>query len=386
MVCVSALVSEASINIDTMAASLSNTIRRLERQKDDNAINFIDMRGKLTSCGENTEEDRNREVLQLTEAIQSYSSRLKVFSLHNNLLSNGEMPALIKVLGDLVVLEKLVIFHHDLKDDMVGLLVDRLSGSYINSDIRNWDDPKIYENNAAERPSVSGLKELYLSHCNIGCKGALKIAEALVDSSLPSENVNRLKCLQVLSLGSNKIDKEGGLSLAKVFASYPSLHRMVLHGNEGLTSDTDEEFLRYAFDPNGWQQSIGSQRIHAAPMNMIASLVIPYVRSRWTRDRVLIRPYELSRERLLEAICKKDSTFVDDKFEEMPEMISWVGRVGMCSKPPSCQSQLSEDSRGLCHSDGCHECAACNNIHLNDIYLIMKRLPHLAEWFQGAKL
>lgn len=369
-----------------MAASLSNTISRLEREKHEDAIDFIDIRGKFNSSGKNREEDRNRDVLQLTKAIQSYSCRLKVFSLHNNLLSHNEMPSLINVLGDLVLLEKLVIFHHDLNDDMVVLLVDKLTSTYIDCEIEDKNDSKIYENESSVGSLSSGLKELYLSHCNIGCRGALTIAEACAGT----ENVNRLKCLKVLSLGSNRIGKQGGLCLAKLFALCPSLHRMVLHGNEGLTIDTDDQFIQYALDPKGWQQSIEMQRIHTTPMNVIAPLIISYVKSRWTRDRVLVRPYELARQRLLEEMYKNESTFVDDKFQLMPEIISWVGRVGICSAPSSCQSELSEDSRRLtrqpgCHSYGCKECIVCDNIHLNDIYLLIRRLPHLAEWFRGTK-
>jgi hypothetical protein len=287
------------------------------------------------------------------------------------------MPMLFDVLCHLHLLEKLVIFHHHLGDELVELLMNKLTSADEDLDCHN-------ENQQAS-DCVSGLKELYLSHCSIGCKGALKIAAALVGDSTSCGDFNRLKHLQVLSLGSNRIKKEGASSLARVFAECPSLHRMVLHGNEGLSTSDADELVQYALDPDGWQQSINTQgmKAHATPMATIIPLIIFYVQSRWQRDRVLVRPYELARQKLLEEIHKKESTFVDDRLEEMPEILSWMGRVGMCSKPPSnCQSQLIGSTPLLAryHSFGCKDnCQGCRNVHLNDLYLLMKRMPHLAQ-------
>lgn len=359
-----------------MAASLNNAVYRLEREVHDESIDFIELWGKFGSS--KSSEDRSQKVLQLSKAIQSYSCRLKVLSLHNNFLANSEVPFVIVGIGSLHLLEKLVIFHHDLGDDVVELLVDALACS--NDNRADVDDPIP----TTMPSSMTYLRELYLSHCNIGCKGAAKIAEALVSTSSVGGECNRLKHLQVLSLGSNKIHESGASSLAKAFAQCPSLHRIVLHGNKDLTSGTNE-LVRYALDPIGWQQSINTKR-HATPMSIITPLVISYVESRWQKDRVLIRPFELSRQKLLQEIYKNHSTFVDDKFEEIPELLSWMGRIGMCSLP-ACQSNFSEGLSGLArsHAYGCQECPSCKNIHLNDVYLLVRRMPHLTQWFRSVK-
>lgn len=368
-----------------MATSLNNAVSRLEREVHDESIDFIELQGKFGGGGSESSEDRSQKVLQLTKAIQSYSCRLKVLSLRNNFLANSEVPSLIDAIGFLPLLEKLVVFHHDLGDDMVELLVNRLACS--GDSVANVDDLIPGVRSSSMTSPLSDLTQLYLSHCKIGCKGAAKIADALVGTSSFSGECNRLKHLQVLSLGSNNIGESGALSLAKAFAKCPSLHRMVLHGNEDLSSNTNE-LVQYALDPIGWQQSINTER-HATPMTIITSLVKSYVEFRWQKDHVLIRAHELARQKLLQEIYKNNSTFVDDKFEDMPELLSWMGRVGLCSKPP-CQSNFGEDASGLSclsrrHSYRCKECTSCNNIHLNDVYSLVRRMPHLVQWFRSVK-
>lgn len=118
-----------------MSALLMSAIRRLEQDQNDDAISCIDLRGKHSS--ETLEESsvpHPEDVLRLTRAIQSYSCRLKVLSMHTNFLGRRDMPALFDVLVDLPSIEKLVIFHHDLADDMVGLLLHALTGSGVKSD------------------------------------------------------------------------------------------------------------------------------------------------------------------------------------------------------------------------------------------------------------
>lgn len=374
-----------------MATAVTNAIRRLQREKNDDSINCIDLRGKLSSA-QASEEDQSQVVLELTKTIaQNYSSRLKVLSLHNNFLRKEEIHLLISVLDDLHLLEKVVVFHHDLGDDLVELLVDTFTGSRSENNRLRVDTSSSPAADGAphSQSTKSALKELYLSHCNIGCKGALKIVDAMVGPS-SEHKFNRLKYLRVLSLGSNKINKKGASFLAKMFAWCPSLHRLVLHGNEGLSSSDTNEFVQCVLDPNGWQQSTGKQHQHAVPMSIISPLIMTYVESRWKRDRVLLRPYDLARENLLKEMYKNHSTFVDDMFEEIPELLSWIGRVGMCSKPPNCQSQQSGHERSLsqlamCHSYGCKECSGCSNTHLNDVYVLIRRMPHLAKWFRNMK-
>ena len=356
-----------------MSAFLISSIRRLEREQQDDKISSIDLRGRGSSTGHSAEEEcvpRREKVLHLTRVIQSnYSCRLKELSLHNIFLKHDEMPALFGILGDLHLLEKLVIFHHDLGDDMVGLLVDSLAGSR----------------------GSTGLKELYLSHCNIKCKGASRIAGALTLSSSSSDddtlrnNCNKLEYLQILSLGSNQIKKEGAKFLAKAFGQSRHLHRLVLHGNDGLLSDDMKDMVRYALTSEGWQQAAVGSKAHATPMDILSPLVISHVSYRWEKDRVLVRPYELARNSLLEEVYSKESSYIDDRFKKMPDILSWMGRVGICSKPPSSDRNYSRRA-SLPHSSDCNKCAACKNIHLNDIYVLMRKKPHLALWFRSTQV
>lgn len=207
----------------------------------------------------------------------------------------------------------------------------------------------------------------------------------------------KLKYLQVLSLGSNRIRKDGAASLAKAFGLCP-LHRLVLHGNKDLASSDTIDLFRFALTPDGWQRSVvkgyyeektdGRSKFHATPMAVITPLIFVHVRNRWVTDHVLVRPFELARKLLLQEIYKKDSSYVDDRIDEMPQVLSWMGRVGTCSRPPNHQSQLGNNSGeitqlAMCHSDGCKECQACKNTHFNDIYLLMRKMPQMAEWFRN---
>ena len=117
-----------------------------------------------------------------------------------------------------------------------------------------------------------GLKELYFSHCNITCKGASAIAKALESSSSSSNNM--LKNLQVLSLGSNCIKEEGAHTLAKAFGQYPSLQRLVMHGNDVRQEADNERRIPthlHAILPSEWNLST------TLAMNIFAPLILPHI-------------------------------------------------------------------------------------------------------------
>ena len=120
-------------------------------------------------------------------------------------------------------------------------------------------------------------------------------------------------------------------------------------------------------------------------MTIFAPLILPHIQHRWEKDRVLVRPHDLLRKRLREEMYKKESTFVDDHLEIMPEIISWVGREGSCDMQTSMHSQ-SFNLRGgrimLCHSSACEHCQACATIRLNDVNELFLRMPHIVALFQ----
>lgn len=319
-----------------------------------------------------------------------------------------------------------MLFNHDLGDEGVDLLMQALVGTCHNGcNNRANEKDLVLDNegsgcvkssgNLAISKTVHatfGLKELYLSHCNISSKGASAIAKALDNassSSIPSGN--RLRYLQVLSLGSNRIGEKGAQSLARAFGRYPSLQRMVLHGNKGDTSSPyspsnnfkSEEgskttISHHALIPAGWQQPSSLMNptnpglVQLAPtklaMSIFTPLILPHVQRRWGKDRVLVRPHDLLRKRLREEMYKRDSTFVDSHLEFMPDVLSWIGRDGACCRQTSLHSQVVNFPGGkmICHSSGREHCCACANIHLNGLHEMFLRMPHLIALFRSISI
>jgi len=247
-------------------------------------------------------------------------------------------------------------------------------------------------------------------------------------STLPSSieddnnnnNNNKLKHLQVLSLGSNQIQEKGTLYLARAFGRYPSLQRMVLHGNnQGIASSSvsssslsshnaklplekEKEskimsVVCHALNPAGWQRRQEGPTISTTStptpttraMEIFTPLILPHIRSRWYRDRVLVRPPDLLRRRLREEMHKHHSTFIDTYLEDLPDIFAWMGRIGPCCRQTSLHSSsfgnnLHNQSRGMCcrnSRSGWDEqlscCGGCAAVSLNDVYELLGRMPHL---------
>lgn len=377
------------------ATSLSATISRLTAHDID--IESIDLRGKgrgkklltdedtSTSDGRIPQTDAPRtDILCFAAALQKYTaacptitpssihpsqSRLKYLAFHNHFLDRCEIPLLLDATSCIHTLEHLCLFNHDMGDDGVETLVQALSGNGCNE--RNLQQ------------EARGLEELYLSHCYITCKGASAIAKALESSSSSSNNM--LKNLQVLSLGSNCIKEEGAHALAKAFGKYPSLQRLVMHGND-VRQEADNErripLHLHAILPTGWNLST------TLAMNIFAPLILPHIQHRWEKDLVLVRPYELLRKRLREKMyeSKDYTTFVDDNLEVMPGILAWVGRTGPCCMTSMQSQSISRDGGRIiiCHENNASgQCRACGTIHLNDVNELFKRMPHIVSMFQG---
>jgi hypothetical protein len=203
-----------------------------------------------------------------------------------------------------------------------------------------------------------------------------------------------LSCLQVLSLGSNKIKREGALHLARAFSKYPSLHRVVLHNNKDLDDEIKDESGRQIFHqalvPTGWERTTRnttSPTPSTTAMAVLSPLILPNVLSRWKHDKVLIRPYEELRRQLKHCMYKKDSTFVDSEsqLKIMPDILAWMSREHMCHKQTSLNSHFdynmnlgSTIEKVKCvHSGTCSICPACACAGLNDVYELLQRMPHL---------
>lgn len=418
--------THATLSAAMNESSLTSITNRLKQR--DTALTSIDLRGKgrTGDCCSDTDADTpavpRQKIRQFTSALKhilhplcsirtSDSCQLKFLAFHNHFLDPCEMPLLFDALQFISSsLDTLVLFHHDLGDEGVELLMQSLAcncnvGRTTEQSLALYDEEStsciksegFLEERLERRNGESeinqkacGLKELYLSHCNISCKGATSIADALVLlSSSRGTNENKLKDLQVLSLGSNRIKGKGALSLAKAFGQYPSLHRLVLHGNKGILDAKSEGELntpitRYAITPNGWRMPSSTETTPTTlAMSIFAPLILPYVQRRWDKDGVIIRPYDLLRRRLREEMLGKDSTFVDSQLNVMPDLFAWMGRVGTCFRQTNLHSHSFDLHGGMCHSTGGEQCRACATIHLNDLYELFIRMPHLISLFQS---
>ena len=362
--------------MDTEFALIPATLRLEHR---DSQLTSIDLRGKgkkrSDDCGDH---DQGRAVInplieKFALALKYYDRpHLKSVALHNHVLNQTEFPLMFDALKYIPALDTLILFHHDLADNGVLVLVQAL----------------------LESKETAPLKELYLSHCGITCKGAAAIADALHYSTNNCTDNNKLSCLQVLSLGSNQIRQEGALCLAKAFSKYSALQRLVLHGNKDIPNemkdDSNKHIIFYAaLHPTGWQRNTQSRNNTAiattkyinpsrVAMAVLSPLILPYVQRRWQKDRVLIRPYDELRRQLKHEMYKKESTFVDSEsqLKLMPDILAYMAREGMCQK----QTSLNSHQRGRveCHSEGRDIiCPACACTGLNDVYELFHRMPHL---------
>ncbi len=362
--------------IEITEFALMPAILRLEQG--DCRLSAIDLRGKgkrriddddaLTAAAAAAP---NPLIEKFALALKCYDRpQLKSLALHNHFLDPIDLPLMFDALRFIPALDSLVLFHHDLGDSGVQLLMQALLGS----------------------KETAPLRELYLSHCGITCKGAEAIADALLQSSRSTGG--KLSCLRVLSLGSNQIKTEGTLCLARAFAKYPSLHRLVMHGNKGIPDEMKDESKKHIFYkaivPTGWQRNIPRNTATSATitnpstvaMTVLSPLILPHVQRRWERDRVLIRPYEELRRNLKHEMYKKDSTFVDSasQLKLMPDIVAYMAREGMCHKQTSLNSHFDYLKGGTnkCHSEGCDDiCPACACTGLNDVYELLHRMPHL---------
>ena len=405
---------------------------------------------------------------------------LRSVSLHNRLLEKSELPHLFGALPHVPTLEVLVLFNHDVGDDGAMMLMGYLAGSsgaskkIVDGIIdggggrdgdappsRAFDDTsttasttKTTTRISMPHPKSRGLRELYLSHCGIGCRGARAIAAALDDSFAcddgddeygkdndDDDDNNMLKCLQVLSLGSNLIEWEGATSLAIAFGRYPPLQRLVLNGNRGIAHNRyprmghhpiianehqrgerhrrERSMIRRAFVTAGWgclrpPSSIPSDgdsdataaKTTTTPVSVRAMsdifvpLVLRYVTRRWEEDRVLIRPHDALRARLREATMTRVGAgggyaeYVDEHADCVPDVLSYLGRVGACCMQTSLHSSsCSVDwaPRGSrlgktigSHSTGWEICPACSAVHLGDLYDLFRHMPHMVATLRDA--
>eukprot|EP00970_Alexandrium_tamarense_P008632 scaffold1637_cov195-Alexandrium_tamarense.AAC.23 len=58
----------------------------------------------------------------------------------------------------------------------------------------------------------------------------------------------------------------------------------------------------------------------------------------------MARPHKLARQ-LLEEICNPDSTYVDDHVVRMEEILSFMGRVGICCEQSTSRRQTQKYRR-----------------------------------------
>eukprot|EP00581_Thalassiosira_minuscula_P003881 CAMPEP_0183746118 /NCGR_PEP_ID=MMETSP0737-20130205/66591_1 /TAXON_ID=385413 /ORGANISM="Thalassiosira miniscula, Strain CCMP1093" /LENGTH=349 /DNA_ID=CAMNT_0025981799 /DNA_START=67 /DNA_END=1117 /DNA_ORIENTATION=- len=325
------------------SSSLASATTRLE--EGDEALTSIDLRGKggRSASGALRRPDapvprpKIRRFVSALERIgnpapflqPSRSCQLKYLALHNHFLDPCELPLLFDALPLISSLETLVLFHHDVGDEGVDLLMKALVGARRGGELGSGSRTMA----TTSKGSASGLKELFLSHCNISCTGAYAIANALEKSfSSSCMDRNKLSFLHVLSLGSNKIKDAGALSLARAFGRHPSLQRMVLHGNAGISSsstlpnhsklvkESEVPMFLHALNPTGWQGVSGTTPTPLA-LSMFVPLILPHIQRRWGKDLVLVRPHELLRDRLREEMYRKGSSFVDSNLEVIPDLL-----------------------------------------------------------------
>ena len=420
------------------ASSLSSATERL--QQHDAYLTSIDLRGRgrvddggtSDTSSDATDDSKSsvprKKIIRFIAAIKQYSRpppslqpsqscQLENLALHNHFLDPCELEVLFaKALPTLCSLRCLVLFFHDVGDRGVDLLMKALTGRSINNGqslgcseggntSQSQANLEVSSGRNCPPTPTTQLKELYLSHCNISCKGAATIAKALNHASSYSSlgiNGNKLKGLQVLSLGSNRIGADGARLLAEAFGRYPSLQRMVLHGNQGVASSSASETTKplfcHALSPSGWQQqtlaptpsepdlfdSIATATPTAVAMSIFAPLILPHIQRRWEKDTVLVRPYDVLRQRLHEEMYRKYSTFIDFNLEVVPDVLAWIGRAGLCCKQTSSLHSQTFRLHGkiMRHSTGCEQCRACATIHLNDLHELFLRMPHIMAWFK----
>ena len=476
------------------STSLSSATNRLEHR--DSTLTSIDIRGAFGSRA------RRSTVRRFVAALKRCSSRLqrtihfpsqqppqyitptaawcclRHLSLHNRLLEKSELPHLFGALPHVPTLEVLVLFNHDVGDDGMVMLMEALAGNAtivdVDGNTHERQDGKYKDNRDGNHivdvsldslgfanlsmtektkhptpnnntTNIRGLRELYLSHCGIGCRGAQAIATAISNSYPPScdidgddgkekkcgydDDVNKLKCLQVISLGSNLIEWEGAISLATAFGKYPPLQRLVLHGNKGISANryprmgysTANEYqleeryrrermmTRQVFHPVGWEclrplsstttlqmtANIPPQEISKYAMSEIfVPLILRYVQRRWEQDRVLVRSHETLRTRLRDVMMTHEggqyTKYIDEHINYLPDMLSYLGRVGVCYRHTSMHNDIDltwnstgirEKTNPIQHSSGWEPCQACRKIHLGDLYDLFKHLPHLVALF-----
>eukprot|EP00580_Thalassiosira_gravida_P005971 CAMPEP_0201653696 /NCGR_PEP_ID=MMETSP0493-20130528/45118_1 /ASSEMBLY_ACC=CAM_ASM_000838 /TAXON_ID=420259 /ORGANISM="Thalassiosira gravida, Strain GMp14c1" /LENGTH=269 /DNA_ID=CAMNT_0048130235 /DNA_START=159 /DNA_END=968 /DNA_ORIENTATION=+ len=249
----------------------------------------------------------------------------------------------------------------------------------------------------------------------------------MIEDDNNKSNNNKLKHLQVLSLGSNQIQEKGTLYLARAFGRHPSLQRMVLHGNHqciassllsssSMPSHNSKLLLEnekkskimsvvcHALNPAGWQRRRQEgPTISSTPtpttraMEIFTPLILPHIRNRWYKDHVLVRPHDLLRRRLREEMYKHHSTFIDTNLEDLPDIFAWMGRIGPCCRQTSLHSSSFDNTlhsriKGMCFRNpmsGWDEqqcCGGCAAVGLNNFYELFGRIPHLVDWFRGISI
>lgn len=145
--------------------ALMPAILRLEQR--DEWMTSIDLRGK----GKSTRHHNNQQDDELIEhkpspliekftiALQDCRGpKLQSLALHNHFLDRSELPLVFEALPYLPSLSSLILFHHDLCDDGVELLMQTLQGNKF----RKGD---VLQQNITA--TTIPLKELFLSHCNV---------------------------------------------------------------------------------------------------------------------------------------------------------------------------------------------------------------------------
>ena len=140
--------------------ALMPAIIRLEQR--DAWMTCIDLRGKGKSVRRQHQCDDamvehlpvppNPLIEKFSLALKYYNRpQLKSLALHNHFLDPSELPLLFDALPVIPSLDSLVLFHHDLCDDGVELLMQTLLG----------------RKNTGSTTATTALKELYISHCNV---------------------------------------------------------------------------------------------------------------------------------------------------------------------------------------------------------------------------
>lgn len=146
--------------------ALMPAILRLEQR--DEWMTSIDLRGKGKSTRHHNNQQQDDEVIEhkpspliekFTIALQDCRGpKLQSLALHNHFLDRSELPLVFEALPYLPSLSSLILFHHDLCDDGVELLMQTLQGNKF----RKGD---VLQQNITA--TTIPLKELFLSHCNV---------------------------------------------------------------------------------------------------------------------------------------------------------------------------------------------------------------------------